>query len=51
MISTFDDVTKEELQEKQVPFIRKTTHQKVLVFDLDETLAHTTVNDTQEEQE
>jgi predicted HAD superfamily phosphohydrolase YqeG len=51
MIAELDDVSEEELKSKIIDFPRKTTHEKVIVFDLDETLAHSTVNDTEEEKQ
>lgn len=49
MIASLDDASEEEIAAKMVPLAKKTQHQKVIVFDLDETLAHTTVNGTAEE--
>lgn len=36
----------DQIQAKKVKLERKTKHQKMIVFDLDETLAHTTLNDS-----
>ncbi len=49
MISDLEEVSEKELNKKIVDFPRKTSHEKVIVFDLDETLAHSTVNDTEDE--
>lgn len=35
----------DQIQEKKVRLERKTAHEKIIVFDLDETLAHSTVHD------
>lgn len=51
IISSIQKTEESELESKYVHLDRKTSNSKLIIFDLDETLAHATHWDNKEEQE